>query len=155
MIPTLFGRWQTRIYLTLFVGLWVTALVTYLLWQFYPDFSGAEYTFWRLARTTFTILAMVLVIGLVWDLIYMLIQKPRWDRDWPFAFQFLSGIWEGVIIYLIIRFIALPFLPDVPPLDAFSIHYLSVFLISFAVLFGPLKTAFPVWRYHGGQFIGR
>ncbi len=157
MIPTLSGRWQTRIFLLVVLGIPVTLLYTAWQIRYHEGSEGLE--FGVALRTPLVILGYVLVLGLFWDVFYLGIQRTRWDRDWPFAFQFLAGIWEGLVLRLILfqERIDLPFLPEPAELDRelFLIHYAAVFLVTFLAVFGPLKIFFPTWRYHGGQFVGR
>ena len=85
MTPTLLGRWQTRILLTLTVGVVLTL------------------PFWLFVNVdAFTILFSLLFWGLLWDCLYTLMQKFRWDRDWPAAYQVAAGVWEAFFLLLII-----------------------------------------------------
>lgn len=129
MIPTLLGRWQTRFFLIF----WIGGIVTLPFALF-------------LGVAPFGNLALVFGLGVLWDILYILIQKLRWDRDWPFAFQFGSGITEGIFL----------FATGILPLTGSNfLHYSTVFFATFFAVFGPLKTLYPAWRYRGGQFLGR
>lgn len=72
MTPTLLGRLQTRVFLTIFVALPVA-----LIWQ----------------APILMIMAM-LILGFGWDLIYNWFQLRRWDGDWPPLFMMSAGIIE-------------------------------------------------------------
>jgi hypothetical protein len=75
MVPTLWGRIQTRIFLLATVGVVVTALITPVL----PvDGPLAERY-----RTTFLVLATVAVLGLGWEFVYHFLMQFRWEKDWP------------------------------------------------------------------------
>ena len=137
--PTLIGRWQTRVFTLATLGVLVTA-VFYVLSRFNPLF--------------FFVLGYVLVFGLVWDLIYIMLQKLRWDRDWPAVFQVINGIIEGLFLYLIMSFFGLPGIPrgDVPGW-VFLQHYGLVWLISYWWVQGPMRALFPWWRFRGGRIV--
>lgn len=137
--PTLVGRWQTRIALLATLGLIVTALFA---------LAYGSVTF-------FVVLFYVALFGVVWDVIYILLQQYRWDRDWPAAFQVLNGFVEGVVLYLAITVVGLPGVPrDLPPL-VFLAHYGLVWLAVFLWAQGPMRALFPFWRFHGGTIIPR
>jgi hypothetical protein len=36
----------------------------------------------------------------------------------------------------------------------FALHYGTIWLSSWAFLFGPMRVMFPRWRYRGGQLLG-
>ncbi len=139
MTPTLFGRWQTRLFLLATLGTLVT--LPFALGVVGP--SADSLFFW--------ILGYVAVFGLGWDLIYDNIQKFRWDRDWPGALQLLAGIWEAVFIVLLVKIFSLPGVGRDLPLQWFVLHYslvwLSVYLASQTIM----RILFPRWRFHGGQ----
>ena len=73
MVPTLYGRIQTRIVLTAIIGgLW-TLLITPILPTGLP--LGPSY------RVTFTVLAWVLLLGIVWEFLYHFLQQFRWETE--------------------------------------------------------------------------
>lgn len=124
MTPTLRGRWQTRILLLCTVGVFVTF--------FFAPFLG---TF------AWINLFLVLVLGLFWDVLYIQLQKRRWDHDWPPVYQLFEGIFEGVVIYLLVGYF-------------FSwIHYGAVWWAVFLMTQGPLRIIFPRWRFRGGRWL--
>lgn len=136
MTPTLMGRWQTRTVMFATLGLLVT-LVFVLLYRT-PVFLY--------------VLGYIYVFGLIWDIIYIGLQRFRWDRDWPAAFQVLNGFTEGALVYLLIWFVGLPGIPQASVnLLAFILHYGLVWLLIFLWVQGPMRTIFPFWRFHGGQ----
>lgn len=141
MTPTLAGRWQTRVFLLATVGLIITLLFVLV--------SGGNAVFLK-------ILGYVALFGLAWDVVYILLQRLRWDRDWPAAFQVLNGVTEGVFLYAVIALFGLPGLPskDVP-LWAFVVHYGLVWLAVFLSSQGPMRAIFPFWRFHGGRIVPR
>ncbi|MCS7001510.1 MAG: hypothetical protein NZ518_01550, partial [Dehalococcoidia bacterium] len=74
MTPVLIGRWQTRLFTMFWIGLPITFIVAVFSLSFAP----------------FIIWTVVLLLGFFWDIVYQLLQKLRWDRDWPGSFQFLA-----------------------------------------------------------------
>lgn len=140
MTPTTMGRWQTRIVMMATLGAIVTAIFALL----DPDTNK---TYWR-------VLGYVLAFGLGWDLIYMGLQQFRWDRDWPAVFQWLTGIWEGVFLYIIIDRLGLPGVKQGSvPLGKFIAQYGLVWLSIYIWVQGPMRTVFPRWRFRGGRLI--
>ncbi|MBI3967114.1 MAG: hypothetical protein HY329_15875 [Chloroflexi bacterium] len=131
MTPTLLGRWQTRFLLLTTVGLGLTL-----------PFALA------LGPTPLINVGLVLLLGFGWDVLYDFLQKFRWDRDWPPAFQLLAGAAEGMLVYLI--GLALAFESSAL---LFLIHYGLVWLATFVTSQGPMRILFPRWRYRGGQWL--
>ena len=148
MTPTLYGRWQTRLFLLGTVGLVVTFI--------FGSLNDDKF------MTPLVILGYVLVIGFLWDIFYNFLQTFRWDRDWPPAFQLGAGILEGIFIWALINstFIwdltGLEGLPGVSrdlTLGLFITHYASVWVTTFAASQGPMRIFFPRWRFRGGQWL--
>ena len=161
MTPTLLGRWQTRILLFVFLALPITFLFTLLV-----IFVRNE-SFNQIRIEPYQIVSLIFLIGLVLDPVYMWIQSFRWDRDWPFAFQFLSMIFEFLIVLGVV------WLDFIPPLSAlrnfifvmpsglFSsggniwdvcIHFSLVFWPSFISLLGFVQVFAIRWRFKGGEW---
>lgn len=161
MLPTLLGRWQTRILLFIFVGLPITA--AYAVWLASIAQPGGRSPPWikLLGQIAYDvrplqILCLLLIVGIVFDAIYTGLQQFRWDRDWPFAFQFLGLIAEFFVVLGLIQIDALPFMPgrwigrgDYP---YFFIHFGLVFLVSFMALLSFIQVFMIRWRYKGGEW---
>ena len=145
MTPNLFGRWQTRILLLATVGVLVTI-------PFYLGWFGSEVD-GNLRFIYFLILLYVALFGLVWDLVYIYLQKFRWDRDWPAIFQFIAGIWEAIFIAFWGKTTGLLgiFPPDMS-LKWFFIHYSIVWLTVFLASQSIMRILFPSWRFRGGKW---
>ena len=142
MTPTLYGRWQTRLVTLGVLGAIVTAIF------------AVAYQDQHSIRAFFLVLAYVVGFGVVWDLLYIALQKLRWDRDWPAAFQVANGIIEGVLVYVVIEFIGLPGIEEGSiPLWLFAFHYGLVWLSTFVWVQGPMRAFFPRWRFHGGRLV--
>lgn len=143
MVPTLNGRIQTRIVLTAIIGgLW-TLLITPILPTGAP--LGQSY------KTTFIILLTVIVLGIVWELIYHGLQQFRWEKDWPTLFGLLLGIPEGLLIWFLIQGGLVPGIDSVPG-SAFTIHFVTTWIVIWAFANGPMRIFSIRWRFRGGRF---
>jgi hypothetical protein len=145
MTPTLLGRWQTRILLLLTVG--VTVSLPFV----FGIIGGSP------GNIFFWILTYVASFGLIWDVVYDQIQKYRWDRDWPAAYQLLAGIWEFIFILCGIKLFG--FLPLPIPKETISpglvfFHYSIVWLAVFITSQSLMRILFVRWRFRGGQWLG-
>ncbi|WP_420121285.1 hypothetical protein [Nakamurella sp.] len=143
MVPTLYGRIQTRIVLTLVVG----GLWTLIITPFLPTGEplGPSY------RMTFIILLTVLVLGIVWEFLYHGLQQFRWEKDWPTFFGLLTGINEGLLVWILLKAGAIPGVGDVP-VSVFLIQFITTWLVIFLVVNGPVQIFFSRWRFRGGRF---
>jgi hypothetical protein len=140
MTPTLLGRWQTRIFLMLTVGLLPTLL-------FFLRLFGNPGDLIYLA-----ILGYILLFGLFWDVVYIYIQQLRWDQDWPAVFQWGAAIWEALFFYGLKQVVNLP-LPGELNWLWFCIHYSLVWICVFVSSQSLMRIIFPRWRFHGGQWL--
>jgi len=143
MTPTLFGRIQTRIFVVVVIGgLW-TALVTPLLPGIPPEMALAD-----VYAITFRVLFLVLVCGLGWEFVYHGLQQLRWEKDWPTLFGLITGVNEGILVWLI----ASAWI-DVVPGSAFLVHFTTTWLVIWAWVNGPMRVVFIRWRFQGGRLI--
>ncbi|WP_414526794.1 hypothetical protein [Nodularia chucula] len=142
MTPTLLGRWQTRLLLLATIGVIVSLPFAMGLIDQRPNLVY----FW--------ILGYVAIFGLIWDVVYDYLQKYRWDKDWPAAYQLVAGIWElGFILCGVTVFNFLP-LPKIEiPLRVFLLHYSLVWLTVFLASQSLMRIIFPRWRFRGGQWL--
>lgn len=141
MTPTLFGRWQTRLFLLATIGVLVT--LPFCLGIIEPNFGTGYYL----------ILGYVAILGCIWDILYNYLQKFRWDRDWPGALQLVAGIWEAVFIAGSVKLGILPGVPSELPLFWFFLHYSVVWLSVYIGSQTIMRILFPRWRFRGGQLI--
>ena len=144
MTPTLIGRWQTRLaMLGVFGGL--ISLIFAVSYQ--PEESGFNEGF-------FVVLGFVAGIGLAWDFVFILLQRLRWDRDWPAVFQVLAGIAEGALIWAFLEGTGLPRIEQgTLPFGIFLGQYGSIWLVTFICVQGPMRAVFPRWRFSGGRIV--
>jgi hypothetical protein len=156
MLLTLLGRIQTRLLLFFVIGLPVTAV--YSVWL--ADHLQAVWTK-TVGPLTYDIrpvqiLCLLLLFGVLLDVLYTGLQRTRWDRDWPFAFQFFVSIAEFGIVLAVIGLDLLPFMrarligwDDYP---YFILHFALVFVPSFIALLGFIQIFMIRWRYNGGEW---
>jgi hypothetical protein len=135
MTPTLFGRWQTRIFLFITIGLLITIPFSVV--------TGENTYFW--------ILFYVGIFGLGWDTLYNFLQKFRWDRDWIGLFQLLAGIWEGIFIFMVVDLWGLPGIEISVDIVNFTVHYSCVWIGIYTASQTFMRVFFPRWRFRGGQ----
>ena len=103
-------------------------------------------------------LSLLLIVGLVLDPVYIYFQQFRWERDWPFAFQFFFSIVEFVIVLGLIWWGALDFTGS--PLDLhtpenyllMTLHFTCVFIPSFIALLGFVQIFMIRWRFKSGEW---
>jgi hypothetical protein len=143
VVPVLFGRVQTRLFLLAVVGSAVTALIVPALPV--SDPLGARY------RTAFTVLAAAALLGIGWELVYHVLMQFRWEKDWPSLFGLLTGFSEGIVLWFALQSAAGP-KPDLPWV-AFAIHFTAVWLAVWLAANGPMRVSFLRWRFRGGRLI--
>lgn len=156
MTPTLFGRWQTRLLLYVFFGLPMTFWFAFY-WNNWslPVFDQGSRGF-SVYRDPLVFITTILVLGLILDILYIQIQRFRWEQDWPFAFQFVVSILEFLAVFGLMDLGLMDdLLPDgrIPFLNA-VIHFSLVFIPSFIALLATVQIFLIRWRYKGGE-LGR
>jgi hypothetical protein len=145
MLPTLGGRIQTRLFLLAIIGSLVTLIVAAIL----PAGGaplGEKY------KAAFVVLATVAVLGVVWECVYHFLMQWRWEKDWPTFFGFATFLNEGIVVYLLARNGALPFI-DTVPFWFFWIDFLVVWVVVWLAANGPMRVPFIHWRFFGGRLI--
>ena len=143
MVPTLYGRIQTRIVLLIVVGGIWTLIIT----PFLPTGQPLSTSY----RTTFLVLLTVLVLGVLWEFVYHGLQQFRWEKDWPTFFGLLTMINEGILVWLLLNSGIVPGIDSVP-LSAFLIQFITTWLVVWLVANGPVQIFFSRWRFRGGRF---
>ena len=147
MLPTLFGRIQIRIVLLLIVGGFWTLVLT-------PILPGLNGTIGQKYATTYTILGMTIVVGLIWELIYHGLMQFRWEKDWPTLFGLATMIPEGLVIFGLVKLNFLPWMDGAGvPWLAFTILFVIVWIAQWMTANGPLRVPFVRWRFRGGRFV--
>lgn len=137
MTPTLFGRIQTRLFMVFTFGLVWTFLVLPVL----PRPAGASLG--DVAGDVFTALIGVALLGLVWEVVYHGLQQLRWEKDWPSFFGLLTGINEGLLLFLVLDM----------PLATFLVHFVTTWIVIWLAAHGPMRVLFLRWRFRGGRLV--
>jgi hypothetical protein len=141
VLPTLFGRIQTRIFVLVVVGGLVTLVITPVLPHDPPY------------RVTFLVLLSVLLVGIGWEFVYHGVQQFRWEKDWPTLFGLLTAVNEGALIWLLLQRGLVPGIDETPPFAAFLVQFIVVWLMSWLWVNGPMRVPFIRWRFHGGRLV--
>ncbi|GAB4580135.1 MAG: hypothetical protein Fur0022_28740 [Anaerolineales bacterium] len=137
MTPTLYGRWQTRLFLSVTIG----GLVTVIFGLALNDLVSA-----------FALLGYITALGLIWDVGYIRLQRLRWDHDWP-PFLYLAGaIWELGFLIGLHQLADLPGIASTFGLVKLIFQFTLIAFLSFLGMFGPMRVLFPRWRFRGGQW---
>jgi hypothetical protein len=159
LLPTLNGRLQTRIFLVVFVGTVWTIIVT----PFVALFVDGDPELSDVYKVTFTILALVLVLGIVWEFIYHGLMQFRWEKDWPTLFGYATVVNEAIVVWIVANALATDPAPGgvewrellsgltVTP---FLIHIVSTWIVLQLFASNLLRPIFPRWRYRGGRILG-
>lgn len=143
MLPTIFGRIQTRLALLAVVGGAVTAVLTPML--------PLDGTMSSRYQATFVVLAAVAVLGVLWELAYHVAMQWRWDKDWPTLFGLVTLVPEGLLVFGLTYAGLVPGIPGPVPAVAFAIDFLVVWLAVWLVANGPMRVPFVRWRFQGGR----
>jgi hypothetical protein len=143
VIPTLNGRIQTRVFLLATVGLLWTLILTPVL----PTgvSVGASY------GATLSVLLIVTVLGVLWELVYHGLMQFRWEKDWPTLFGLLTAIPEGLLVWFLVAGGATWI--DSMAGGAFVLLFTTTWLLVWAVANGPMRVPFIHWRHRGGRLI--
>lgn len=146
MTPNIVGRWQTRLYL---IGLLGGMIGLLFVWRYNSFIPYGHRNRW----IPEFVVAYVLLIGFVWDLLYQAITRRRWDNDWPGLFFFVSQGIEGVLIFLLIRFVGLPLIPKGSvDFGHFWLEYGVIWLFTYAWVQFIMRAIFLNWRFRQARF---
>jgi hypothetical protein len=140
MTPTLFGRWQMRLFLLPTVGLLVSS--PFALGLFSPKSLSYLY-----------LLLYMGICGALSDVVAQQIQKLRWDSDWPGLLQFVGALGEGVLLAVLLKVNQLPGInTNVLPMQWLLLQYAIASVAMFLATHSLLRILFPHSRYRGGQW---
>ena len=141
MTPTLFGRWQMRLFLLPTVGLLVS--LPFALGLFSPK------------SFSYLVLPIYMgICGIISDLVTNQVQKLRWDSDWPGLLQLIGALLEGGILALLLKINQLPGInTNSLPIQWLLLQYVIASLMMFFVAHSLLRVLFPHSRYRGGQWL--
>lgn len=136
MTPTLAGRLQTRLALSLLIGVPVALLATVLL---------GGLTLGDALRG----LAVITVLGLGWDLLHQALQERRWDRDWPRLFTILSWAPEAAVSWFVLRVV-----DSAAPVASHLVLFTMLWGGMLAARASLLPVLLPRWRHQGQRLTG-
>ena len=110
---------------------------------------------------TYLILATVLVLGIIWELIYHVIQQFRWEKDWPTLVRPDHGDQRGCAGLAALR--QRPDPRDAAGLDdgnlpsetfwAFFIDFSVIWFVIWIWTNGPMRVPLIRWRFFGGRIV--
>ncbi len=143
MTPVLLGRIQTRIFVTLVVGLPWTLLVTPLVAVASGRDLGAALGF------SLAVLGVTLLAGCVaWEPVWHGLMQLRWEKDWPALLHLLQAVPECLTTLLV-----LDLLGGAVPVPAYLLLFLSTWILTWLFANGPMKIFFIRWRFDGGRLV--
>jgi hypothetical protein len=145
MVPTLNGRIQTRLFLLAVIGGLITVVVVPVLPGSAP--IAGKY------RDGLLVLASVMVLGVAWECLYHLLMQWRWEKDWPTLFGLVTGVPEGLLIWLLLSAGAIPGIAGTVSGAAFVIQFTLVWVGVWLVANGPMRVPFIRWRFQGGRLV--
>ena len=146
MIPTLFGRIQTRVFVLALIGS-LTTLVISLVLPNTPGSLGDTY------KTTFSVLIAVTVLGIAWEFVYHGLMQFRWEKDWPMLFGLITAVNEGALVWVLIKASAIPGVDSGLKFSTFLVDFAVVWLVTFLFVSGPMRVPFIRWRHNGGRLV--
>ncbi|HEX5402694.1 MAG TPA: hypothetical protein VFX16_10375 [Pseudonocardiaceae bacterium] len=152
MTLVLAGRLQTRLFVVATVGVLWTVMLTPLLPV--PPGTGIGGAY----RMTFENLGLMAGLGLLWELVYHLLQQVRWDKDWPTLLGLLTVVNEAIPLWFLDHWLHV--LPGTagfaaPSLPAFTVHIGTTWLVMWLFLQGPVRVLHLRWRFEGGRVLRR
>jgi len=164
VIPTLRGRIETRIFLVVVVGGIWTAIITPLVKVFVDDGMGGGEgpSLGDVYQVTYTVLILVLLLGILWELVYHGLQQFRWEKDWPTLFGYLNGINEGIVAYAVAKALGSTD-PDAArwrllleglTVSPFLVHFITTWLVVQLFANNIMQVLFIRWRFRGGRILG-
>jgi hypothetical protein len=154
VIPTLFGRIQTRIFALVLIGSIAQLIFSPIL----PGTDGASLG--TLYKITFGVLIATIVLGIGWEFIYHGLMQFRWEKDWPTLFGLITIINEGAVVWFVVKAGIVPGIPKFDnkvtlPFSTFAVDFAIVWILTFLWVNGPMRVPFVFWRHRGGRLIPR
>ena len=166
MIPTLSGRIQTRIFLLVVVGGIWTIIITPLVRVVVDSDAMGSPDLLDVYKVTFSVLIIVLLLGIVWELIYHGLMQFRWEKDWPTLFGWVTFVNEGIVAYLVAKNVV-----AVDPTETvgaaewryllngltpapYLVHFLTTWFVINIFANYYMAVMFIRWRFRGGRILG-
>ena len=144
MLPTLFGRIQTRIFVIAVIGgLWAIIIGPLL-----PGDGTVSDKY----KAMYGVLLIVGVVGILWELVYHGLMQFRWEKDWPTLFGLAVGIPEGIVAYFIAKSGVLSWTENIT-LGQFLIGFITTWIVTWLWVNGPMRIFTVHWRFRGGRLV--
>lgn len=161
MIPTLNGRIQTRIFLLVVVGGIWTLLITPVVALFVDDAAMGGPALGDVYQVTYSVLLIVLLLGILWELVYHGLQQFRWEKDWPTLFGYITAVNEGIVAYAVAKSIG-TFDTDAEwralleglTVAPFLVHFVTTWIVVNLFANNLMQVLFIRWRFRGGRILG-
>lgn len=162
MIPTLSGRIQTRIFLLVAVGGIWTILITPVVRAVVDSEAMGSPDLVDVYKVTFSVLAIVLVLGILWELVYHGLMQFRWEKDWPTLFGYATVVNEGIVAYAVAKALgttdlAAPewrLLLEGLTVTPFLVHFVTTWIVVNLFANNFMQVLFIRWRFRGGRILG-
>jgi hypothetical protein len=143
VILSLRGRLETRWFLAVAVALpWTVGLALLL----DPRTDALALT----ARSAAVTVAVMAVLGSVWELAYHGAQQLRWDRDWPSVLVLASVLAEAGPLWLTVGHLPHRWVHRAPG-ASFLLLLGSAWVLMWLFAQGPMRVLFVRWRINGGR----
>lgn len=162
VIPTLSGRIQTRIFLLVVVGgLWTVIITPFVRAVVDTEGMGSPDLI-DIYKVTYAVLAIVLLLGILWELVYHALMQFRWEKDWPTLFGYTTILNEGVVAYAVAKAIGSPdadpgsvrFLLEGLTLAPFLVAFVTTWIVVNLFANNLMQVLFIRWRFRGGRILG-
>ncbi len=165
MIPTLNGRIQTRIFLLVVVGGIWTLLITPVVSLVVDDGAMDGPSLGQVYQVTYAVLAVVLVLGILWEFVYHALMQFRWEKDWPTFFGWITIVNEGIAAYLVAKALAVDPTETVGAaewrvllngltLAPFLVAFVTTWIVVNLFVNNFMPVLFLRWRFRGGRLLG-
>ena len=161
MIPTLRGRIETRIFLVAVLGSIWTVIITPLVRVAVDDSAMGSPSLGQVYKVTFAVLAIVLVLGILWEFAYHGLMQFRWEKDWPTLFGYVTIVNEGILAYAVAKAIGSPSsdseiraLLEGLTVAPFLVHFVTTWIVIQLFANNIMQVLFIRWRFRGGRLLG-
>jgi hypothetical protein len=144
MLPTLFGRIQTRLFVIFVIGgLWALVIGPFL-----PGGGtlGDRY------RAMYGVLIIVGLVGVLWELVYHGLMQFRWEKDWPTLFGLAVAVPEGIVAWFVARSGVISWTEHISA-GAFVVGFGTTWLVTWLFVNGPMRIFTVHWRFRGGRLL--
>jgi hypothetical protein len=164
MLPTLFGRIQSRIFFLATIGSFFTFVMASILpADFCYQGQCVSAGYGDKLQDGFAALLWVAIFGVLWECLYHFVMQWRWEKDWPTFFGLVTGINEGLLVYFLGDKGVLPGfvgrgteLEDLIGLIPAWFFFPLFWVVWIAVWIwsnGPMRIFNIHWRFFGGRIV--